>query len=821
MAEGWPKKRRLLGTKVRRLDGPEKATGRAKYSYDINRPGMAHAVMLRCPHAHARIKGIDTSAARKVPGFKALTVLGVSRDGTVAEADPKAGTLVYLVPVGKKSEKKEEKYKVNVTPAVTIIRNNKVVKLGDLKAGDQVTVEDERDAVGRELFFAGDEVAAVVADTEEHARDARRAIRVEYEVLDHIVGEEEVLKTPNRKTTPGPLQGNLQTGQAALKGKPGEMDLEKALANAFATSDATNEATYGVPVISHQCLESHGMVAEWDAEGGLTVWASTQATVTVAQGLATRFRVPQTKVKCITHYMGGGFGCKFAPYAEGFAAADLARRCGAPVKFMLDREEEITTAGNRPSAIGTVKIGGNKDGSLTAFAVDCYGTSGWTGGATVNLNLLPYVYLDAIPNWKRSHSVAFINAGSARAMRAPGHPQNCVLTEFAVDDLAAKLGIDPLIIRRKNLPPNDAKTKAANPVAWLGRRNDIYNEQLDIAVRLAGWKEKWHAPGKGPGTTVKHGIGMAVHTWGGNASGNTTPNECSIVIGRDGTVTAESSTQDLGTAQRTVTAIVAAEILGMQPTDVIVRIGESQYGFSTGSGGSTTCPSQAPATLLAAQAARDDLFNKVAPKVGADPKDLTVEPGKVVDAKNKKEWAWKEFCARLGMDQAKGKGEWNLALSNEPGNENISSGQVGGVQIAEVAVDRDTGIVRVKHMVAVQDCGLIVNLLACESQVAGGVIMGLNYALFEECIRDRTTGRQVNPDMEFYRLGGLRDMPKITVHMMDMPDRGVIGIGEPPTISTAAAIGNAVYNALGVRVPFIPLTPKRVLDAIAKGGKPL
>jgi xanthine dehydrogenase YagR molybdenum-binding subunit len=312
---------------------------------------------------------------------------------------------------------------------------------------------------------------------------------------------------------------------------------------------------------------------------------------------------------------------------------------------------------------------------------------------------------------------------------------------------------------------------------------------------------------------------MALHTWGGNAAGGATPNECHVKISRDGSVTAETSTQDLGTAQRTVTAIVSAEILGMMPTDIVVKLGESQYGFSSGSGGSTTCPSQAPAALLAAQAARDDLFKKVAPKVEADPKDLAVEPGKVVDTKNKKEWAWKEFCARLGMDEAKGKGEWSLALSQEPENANISSGQVGGVQTAEVLVDTETGVVRVTHMVAVQDCGLVVNKLACESQVAGGVIMGLNYGLFEECILDRVTGRQVNPDMEFYKLGGLRDMPRITVHMMDMPDRGVIGIGEPPTISTAAAVGNAVFNALGVRVPFLPLTPKRVLDALAKGGK--
>jgi xanthine dehydrogenase YagR molybdenum-binding subunit len=514
--------------------------------------------------------------------------------------------------------------------------------------------------------------------------------------------------------------------------------------------------------------------------------------------------------------MGGGFGSKFGPDIQGITAADLARRAGAGVKLMLDREEEITTAGNRPSAYGKVKIGGKKDGTLTAFTVNCYGTPGYIGGATVNLNLLPYVYLETIPNWKRSHSIAFINAGGARAMRAPGHPQNCVLTEFAVDDLAAKLEIDPLVIRRKNLPPNRG---AKDPAVWLSRRNDVYNEELDIAVRLSGWKERWHPPGKGQGGTVKHGIGMALHTWGGFAAGGATPNQCLVRISKDGSVTAETSTQDLGTAQRTVTAIVTAEILGLQPTDVVVHLGESPYGFSSGSGGSTTCPSQAPATLFAAQAARNDLFKKVGPRLGADPKDLAIEAGKVVDSKTKKEWTWKEFCARLGMDEASGKGEWSLALSNEPDNAGISSGQVGGVQVAEVTVDSETGVVRVKHMVAVQDCGLVVNKLACESQVCGGVIMGLNYAVFEEIIRDRATGRQVNPDMEFYKLGGLGDMPKITVHMMDMPERGVIGIGEPPTISTAAAIGNAVFNALGVRVPILPLTPKRVLDAIAKGGK--
>src|SRR5947208_14807795 len=167
MAEGWPKKRRLLGTKVKRLDGPEKATGRAKYSYDVNRPGMLHGAFLRSPYAHARIKSLDTTAARAVPGFKALALIGVARDGTVRTVD--GDTLTYNVQVGKKkSDKKEETFTVKVTPVVTLIRQNKVVQLADLKPGDPITVEAEQDAVGRELFYAGDEILAVAADTEEH-----------------------------------------------------------------------------------------------------------------------------------------------------------------------------------------------------------------------------------------------------------------------------------------------------------------------------------------------------------------------------------------------------------------------------------------------------------------------------------------------------------------------------------------------------------------------------------------------------------------------------------------------------------------------------
>lgn len=740
MAISWPKDRRVIGTKVTRLDGPDKATGMAKYSFDINRPGMLHAGILRSPYAHAKIKTLDTAVAEKMPGVKAVHVIA---------------------------------------------------------------------GAGKELFYAGDEIVGLAADTEEHAKDGLRAIKIEYEVLDFIVKEKEALDEPNRKTVSGGSQpNNLVLSNEATAGN---------VADAFKQADFVHEGLYGVPTISHQCLESHGLVAEWEGDAKLTVWCSTQAVTGTVTDLAGHFRGILKKpvdVKCITHYMGGGFGSKFGADIQGRVAAELALKAKAPVKLMLDRAEEITTAGNRPSAFGKVKMAGTKDGKITAYEIESYGGPGV--GTPRTVGPLPYVYL--IPNTKVKYTVTRTNTGNQRAMRAPGHPQSCVLTDGPLDDLAAKMGMDPMQVRLMNLPQNDPAAVNSSPQSINALRNTIYVDEIKIAADLSKWKDKWHPPGKGPNKgPIKHGIGMALHTWGGAAG---KPNDISVTISSDGSVLIQASTQDLGTGERTVLPIVVAEILGLEPHDITVRIGESPYGRSSGSGGSTTCPGTAPPALAAAVAAREAFFQKIAARLGAKPEDLTIEPGKVVNKAGGKSWSWKEACAKLGMDVVKGQGEWQQQPANDPlVQAGLSNNGVGGVQVAEVMVDIETGVVRCTQMVAVQDCGLVINKLCCESQVAGGVIMGVNYALFEDRIMDRVTGRQVNPDMEFYKLGGINDMPKIIVHMHDMPDRGVIGIGEPPTISTCAAIGNAVFNAIGARVPYSPFTPDKVLAAIAQAQK--
>jgi xanthine dehydrogenase YagR molybdenum-binding subunit len=728
MAYTWPKERRLIGTKIQRIDGPEKSTGTAKYSYDINRPGMLFGKTLRSPYAHCKITTLDTSAAEASPGFKALHII----------AKP-----------------------------------------------------------GSELYFAGDEILAIAADTEEHAVDAMRAVKVEYEILPHLVNEDEALKDDKQTVPPvAKDRKNVRVGNQETRGKPDE---------ALKEAEFSHEGTYGASTICHQCLEPHGLVAEWDSDGGLTVWCSTQATMFTAMGLAGYFKMPAAKVKCITHYMGGGYGSKFGPDVQGNAAAELARKAKAPVKLLLDRADEVTVGGTRPSGYAKVKIAGTKDGQITAFIAESHGSPGVGNGGTVGP--MPYVY--SFPNYKHQFTMVRLNTQTARAMRAPGHPQSCVLTEGPIDDLAAKMGLDPMQVRLKNLPPNDEAAAKKTPTSFNAIRNTIYTEEIKIAAQLSDWEKKWHAPGKGPGNgPIKHGMGMAIHTWGGAGGPN---NDVNVTVSADGSVLVQCSTQDLGTGERTVAAIVAAEVLGLDVKDITVRIGESQFGRSGGSGGSTTCPGTAPAFLNATSAARDQLFEKIAPRLEAQAKDLSVAPGKIVDKANNKEWAWKEACAKLGMDTVKGTGNWTPGLSNNG---------VGGVQVAEVMVDTETGVVRVTKVVAVQDCGMIINKQGCESQVAGGVVMAVNYALFEEQIMDSRTGRQVNPNMEFYKLGGIEDMPQIVVHMHDMPERGVIGIGEPPTISTCAAISNAIFNAIGVRVPFAPFTPDRVLAALAnkKGG---
>ena len=709
----WPAERTVLGTSVKRLDAPEKVTGRARYTFDVTRPGMLYGRIVRSPHPHARVVSVDLTAARRAPGVKVALVW-----------------------------------------------------------------KDPANAQNNRVMFQGDEVAAVAADTEERAIDAARLVNVEYEVLPQVTVVADALTGKAPAVFTG---GNVRQGQAQEAGD---------LAAGFKAAAHTIDETYETHVITHTCLESHGTVCEWEGDK-LTVWISTQGINTARENFATGLSIPQASVRVICEYMGGGFGSKaLSVGAEGLMCARLAKEAGAPVRLMLDRKEEHLATGNRPSAAARIKAGVSADGIITAFDAESWGTGG--AGAAAGFPL-PYIY--RIANRRRTHKDVFTNTGQQRPMRAPGHPQGSFLTEIMMDELADKVNMDPVEFRIKNLPPEAP--------------NAMWRAYLREGAAEFGW-DKRHATGdKTPGP-VKTGMGVAICTWGGGGRG---PAQAHCEIASDGSVVMRVGTQDIGTGTRTLVAVIAAECLGLQPSQIKVQIGDTSYGVSPLSGGSTTAASISPGIRVAAIKALDTLKEKVAPALRETDISSLVAGGGRIHVKDDptRGIAWAEACKQIGPQPIATDGDW------VPG---LSSVTTSGVQFAEVSVDVETGITRVKRVLALQDCGLVVSRLTAESQTYGGVIGSLNFAMFEDRILDRNTGQMVNPNMEWYLLAGMSDIPQIDVRLKDQPERGVIGIGEPPTVPTAAAIALAVRNAIGVTLRRLPLTPARVLNALQQQNAP-
>lgn len=643
--------------------------------------------------------------------------------------------------------------------------------------GVEAVYKDE-DLIGKEVQYTGQIVAAVAARTEELATEAANRVKVKYKILDHQVVDDDPKHIapevrPNRRD-----QGDVDA--------------------AFAKTDlVTVSGEYGIPVITHCCLEPHGQVTEF-RDGELYVWPSTQNVSRYAdRPLGDALGVPQNKIHVECQYMGGGFGSKFNYDKWGTIGALLSKQTGKPVKLMLDRDLEQAIAGNRPSAFAKIKVAAHKDGKIEAVEADIWGTGG-SGG--YNPPPVPYVF-GKVPHIRTVGRGIRTHRGGQRAWRAPGHPQGCFLTMSAFEDLAAALKMDALEFFLKNLDLTD--------------RPDVYREELKIAADLIGYKQKAHLrDAKTPGP-VKRGLGIAMHTWGGRGH----PSECDVTINPDGSVEAKLGSQDLGTGTRTVVAMIVGETLGLPHEAIDVKIGKSEYAVSGASGGSTTIGGISVSSRKGATDALNALLALAAPRLGVAADALEASGGSIREtAKPNNAVAWKDACRLLGTNSITKRGVNDPPAAEKEG---LISAGVGGVQMADVSVDIETGIVTMNEIVAVQDCGLIIDLKLAESQVYGSLIMGVAYALYEEAIYDPQTGRMLNADMEFYRLSGLKDVGKLTVHMMTgkgYDERGVIGLGEPPVISPGAAIANAVANACGVRVPKLPLSPENVISALQKGG---
>ncbi len=609
----------------------------------------------------------------------------------------------------------------------------------------------------RTVRYYGEELAAVAGISKQACLDALHAIEVDATSLPFVVDPVEAIKPDAPKV----FADSPNLGQPKLK-EEGNVD------DAFKQCEFVVEGEFSTQVQLHQALETHGNTVQMQDDGAM-VWASTQGITSVRDGLADNMDVPQSRVRVVSEYMGGGFGAKFGPGVEGSLAAKLSLETGLPVKIMLTRFDESLAVGNRPSSYQKIKLGADKDGRLVAFDLDAFGSAGYaSGGSTAGGGggagfPAPYIY--KIPNVRAKHAGVAINAGSAKAFRAPGHPQASFGMESILDEMAVRIGMDPVDIRIKNDP------------------FEIRRKEYEIGREKFGWAQKYKKPGTSTGP-IKTGIGVAGATWGGGGKGT----KAQVTINPDGTVEVRCGTQDLGTGARTVIGLVAAEVLGVPLEKIVVKIGDTDYPASGGSGGSTTTASVSPAIFDASTNAL---------------KELQAQSG-VEDARGVN---FAAACRKLGVQPVVSQGQWR---------EGLSSSGAGGVQFAEVEVDTETGFVKVKKVLVVQDGGLIVNKLTAESQVNGGVIMGLGYALYEDRVMDSQTGVMLNANFETYKLPNGADVPEIEIVLLDMPERGVIGIGEPVVIPTASAVANAVANAIGVRINSLPITPDKILRALDK-----
>lgn len=635
-----------------------------------------------------------------------------------------------------------------------------------------IAIRDPADPTTSPISYQGEEIAAVAATSEQAARDAIRLIAVAYEMLPPVA-------TVEQSMTPGAPQAFPQGNVT----RPHVIEDGPNVDAALKTAAHVVESTYSTQVQTHAALETHGGIAEWDGDT-LLLHISTQAITASRDGIADALKIPRPNVRVVTQYMGGGFGSKLGADVQVVIAARLAREAGAPVKIMLDRKHEHLITGNRPSAFARVTAGVSAEGKFIAWDAETWGSGGAGAGAAFSV---PYAAYDW-PSRRQSHRDVYINAGPQRPFRAPGHPQASFVTEATIDELADRLQLDPLELRLRNLKPEAP--------------NQQWKQYLLMGADKIGWSTR-HPTGDSAAGPIKRGLGCAVHSWPGGGHAAT---RAICEIHPDGSVVTRIGTQDIGTGTRTLVALITAETLGLPLDAVAAAIGDTGYPFAPGSCGSATAASISPAVRVAAENAVTMLFGKVAGQLGVSADRLEAKGGTIrTKGEPARGMTWREACHLLVTTPITASGEWT------PGLAGLGT---SGAQFADVSVDIETGVTRVNKIVSVQDCGLIVDRLTAESQVYGGIVMGLGFALFENRILDRHTAQMVNPNLEWYLLAGMSDVPAIDVTLIDQPERGVIGLGEPPVIPTAAAIANAVSNAIGARIRQLPITPDIVLAAL-------
>ena len=741
----------VVGTRPIRHDGVDKVTGRALYGADLYPSGLLHGKILRSPHAHARIKSIDTSKAEAYPGVRAVAT---AKDFPYLESDK-------MVEMGE------------VVLSLKFLRDN-------VLANDKV-------------LYKGHPVAGVAAANPHVAEEALALIDVEYEVLPPVTTVQDALKDDapllheNMKTEEfGEKTDKTSNVATHFQHRLGDVD------KGFAEADVVIEREFNTKTVHQGYIEPHSATSFWNKDNKVTIWCSTQGPFEVRDMTAYAMGLPVSDVKLVPMEIGGGFGGKFEPYGDPVAAI-LSRKTGHPVKIVMSRQEDLESTGPTPGSHIKIKMGATRDGKIIAAqAYLAYEAGAYPGspvGAAAMCVFAPY----DIPNTLIDGLDIAVNKPKTAAYRAPGATNASFASETVVDEMAEKLGIDPLEFRLTNAAKKGTRRADGPTFARIGG--------IEVIEALQDHPH-WKAPLEGQ----NRGRGVAVGYWMNGAG----PSSCTIKVNADGTVALNEGSPDIGGTRASV-AIQAAETLGIRAEDVHPAVVDTDsVGYTSGTGGSSVTYKTGWAAHEAAKDVIGQMTERAARIWDVKPDSLTFEKGAFFSKSDPElKMSFKELAEQLDMTGGPVVGRGNVLPP--------AMGGSFAAALVDVEVDPETGKVDVLRFTVVQDAGKAIHPSYVEGQMQGGSVQGIGWGLNEEYYIGES-GQMMNSSLLDYRMPISLDLPMIDTVIVEVPDPnqpfGARGVGEVSIVPPPAALANAIYRAVGVRMNVLPMKPSAVMEAI-------
>ena len=747
---------KVVGTRPIRPDGVDKVTGRAVFAADTRSAGMLWGKILRSPHAHARIVSIDTSKAKAVPGVRAVVTAADFPDIKSEEAFVGEGPMNFR------------------DLALNIMARGKVL-------------------------YEGHALAAVAATTQEAADAGLAAIEVQYEVLPFVIDVDDAMKDDapilhddlfTAGVNPKPTKpSNIAKVVVFKKG-----DIEAG----FKEADVIVERTYTTKPVHQAYIEPHACLANYAADGQVTIHASSQGHFMIRAYTAKLLGIDMANIRVNPAEIGGGFGGKTLIYLEPVAVA-LSKIAGKPVKMQMTREEVFRGSGPTSGATVTVKLGAKKDGSIVAAQEILKFQAGAFPGSPIGPGCMCGFAMYDLPNVDVLGYDVVSNRPKVAAYRAPGAPITSFAVESAVDELADKLGIDPLTLREKNAAKNGTKTH------YGPTHQNIGFEAVLAAVKS---HPHWKSP-----VPAGQGRGLATGFWfniGGESS-------ATVHVNEDGSVSVATGSPDIG-GSRASMGMMAAEVLGIDVSRVRTTVADTaSIGFTHLTGGSRVTFATGMATTQAAEKVREDLIKRAAMTWDIPADAVEWKDGKAYPAGTNAGAFEPLDLETLAIKAARTGGPINAEVSvNAQG-----AGAGFGAHICDVSVDQETGHVKIERYTAIQDVGKAIHPSYVEGQIQGGAAQGIGWALSEEYIYN-DKGQMENPGFLDYRCPVASDVPMIEAVLVEVPNPrhpfGVRGVGEVPIVPPMAAVANAIKAATGLRMPDLPMSPPKIRAALDAAG---